>query len=78
MIRYLKAFVIGFVAAITLAIAAIFVEGAIAMRLARLESGSGGIGTVSFGLASVGPAALLGFVGGFWWTMRRSRRQAAG
>jgi hypothetical protein len=72
---YLKAFLVGVVTAIVLAIAAIFVEGEIAVRLARLESRSGGIGSVSFGLVSVAPAAFLGFVGGFYWTLRRSRQQ---
>jgi hypothetical protein len=72
---YLKAFVLGLVAAIGCAVATIFVEGAIAIYLAGIGSGSGGIGSVSSGFVSVGPAALLGFIGGFWWTVRRSRQQ---
>ena len=85
---YLKAFVIG--VATTLAAVAAWIVGTVALPLvaeyiaARSQAavGSGGIGVsisasyISISVVSILLAAFLGFVAGFWWTVRRSWRRS--
>ena len=69
---YLKAFLIGVVTAIVLAVVVAGAEIQIKLRHIHQES------VFNDGAASVasGPAALVGFAAGFYWTVRRGRRKA--
>jgi hypothetical protein len=74
---YLKAAAVGIVSALVLAILwtlAATLTPLSAMLLSSLRSGSGGLGAVSVGLGSTLVAAVVGFVLGFGWWIRRSRR----
>jgi hypothetical protein len=41
----------------------------------RMGSGSGGIGAISVGSEWTLLAAIIGFAGGFYWTLHRARRR---
>ena len=75
---YLKATIVGLLSGLLLAIAALFLEAQVKMSIAMRASASGGIGSVSAGMESAGPAFLIGFVGAVYWIVRRSRRRPLG
>jgi hypothetical protein len=74
---YVKATLVGIVTAIILAVLTTAVEAEFMLYRLRQMEGSGGIGSVSAGIESVAPALGVGFVGGFYWTVRRGRRRPA-
>jgi hypothetical protein len=71
---YLKAALIGLIAAVLLAFVAQESVLEVKKRLAMRGQPSGGVGSVSAGIETAGPAFVVGFVGGVYWTLRRSRR----
>jgi hypothetical protein len=75
---YVKATAVGIVSGLLLAIVWVLAAGWLPiffwMFLTRNDSGGGGAGTV-VGSGSALLAALIGFVTGFYWTVRRARRR---
>jgi hypothetical protein len=71
---YLKATIIGIVTAIVLAFLTTTVETE--FRLYRLRQMEGLSGFESVAPALVTPALVVGFVGGFYWIVRRARQKA--
>jgi hypothetical protein len=72
---YLKAIVVGVVVGLSSGIAWILAG----LFLSLLVSAGEGVGAVSV-MVETGPAMLaasIGFMAGFWWQVRRGRRQRA-
>ena len=76
--RYVKATAVGIITALVLAVAwvaaALWVPIYWQMLLSYLRSDGGGAAGSVVGSGSALLAALIGFVAGFYWTLRRSRR----
>ena len=81
---YLRSLLVGVVTALGAAIlwivAAVVLPLLVSLLRARFGgdgTGSGGIGFVSVDSGSALAAALVGFVAGVWWTLRRRSRKSA-
>ena len=73
--RLLKSVVVGIILAMLAAVLGTFIELAFALRAITGEiTGTGGLGAVSWETYSR-YYALIGFVAGFYWQFRRSRRK---
>lgn len=76
---YVKSFLFGTLTAIAAAIlwilAVFVVPIVVPFALSRL-TGAGGVGAASIGSGSILVAALVGFVAGFFWRMRRLSKQS--
>jgi hypothetical protein len=70
---YVKATIAGLVSAVLLGIVAIIIEGFLTFQSA--SSGSAGIGAVSVGTEAFVPAAVVGFLLGFFFVVRRARHR---
>jgi len=75
--RYLKSLLVGAVAALVGAVLWVFAVFFVPLFLPIVVSrftGSGGIGAVSVGSASILAASFVGFLLGFVWMFRRTAR----
>jgi len=63
------------IAGIAWGVAAIAVPISTAMLFSYARSDGGGVAGASVGSGSILLAALIGFLAGFYWTIRRARRR---
>jgi len=72
--RYVKAVLVGLIIAVMAAAAWVFVVLIVPVALPMLVAPGSGAATANVGSGSVLAAALVGFVAGVWWRLRKTAR----